>query len=82
MTPIILGLPALFAGSIALGGLMQLRGAFVDVARSLSWFIIAYDDLAKLAAVSARLNGLLSGLSATEKKPLSLSLPLLALLFG
>lgn len=68
MTPIILGLPALFAGSIALGGLMQLRGAFVDVARSLSWFIIAYDDLAKLAAVSARLKGLLSGLSATEKE--------------
>ncbi len=68
MTPIILGLPALFAGSIALGGLMQLRGAFVDVARSLSWFIIAYDDLAKLAAVSARLNGLLSGLSEREKE--------------
>lgn len=70
MTPMVLGLPGLLSGTFALGGLMQLRGAFVDVARSLSWFIVAYDDLARLAAVATRLDGLLIGLEkASEVSP-------------
>lgn len=68
MTPMVLGLPGLFAGTYALGGLMQLRSAFVDVARSLSWFIVAYDDLARLAAVATRLEELLQGLMPTESR--------------
>lgn len=70
MTPMVLGLPGLLSGTFALGGLMQLRGAFVDVARSLSWFIVAYDDLARLAAVATRLDDLLTGLEkASEVSP-------------
>ena len=70
MTPMVLGLPGLLSGTFALGGLMQLRGAFVDVARSLSWFIVAYDDLARLAAVATRLDDLLIGLEkASEVSP-------------
>lgn len=66
MTPMVLGLPGLFAGTYALGGLMQLRSAFVDVTRSLSWFIVAYDDLARLAAVATRLDELLQGLKQSN----------------
>lgn len=68
MTPMILGLPGLFSGTYAIGGLMQLKNAFVDVSRSLSWFIVAYDDLAKLAAVAARLDELLKALENSNKE--------------
>lgn len=68
MTPMILGLPGLFSGAYAIGGLMQLKNAFVDVSRSLSWFIVAYDDLAKLAAVAARLDELLKALESSRNK--------------
>ena len=68
LTPLVLGLPSLFAGTIALGGLMQLRGAFADVARALSWVILSYDQLAHFAAVCARLNGLLTALEAADRE--------------
>lgn len=68
LTPLVLGLPSLFAGTIALGGLMQLRGAFADVARALSWVILSYDQLAHFAAVFARLNGLLTALEAADRE--------------
>lgn len=66
LAPIFFSLPALLSGQIQLGGLMQIRGAFVDVARSFSWFIFAYDDLAKLAATWDRLSTLVNGLNVAE----------------
>lgn len=68
LAPIFFALPSLLSGNIALGGLMQIRGAFTDVARSFSWFIFAYDDLARLAATWERLSLLLSGLAAAEEE--------------
>ncbi len=67
LAPIFFALPAFFAGRIALGGLMQLRGAFVDVARSFSWFIFAYQDLARLSAHYKRLDELWNGISAARR---------------
>ena len=58
LAPIFFALPSFLSGSIQLGGLMQIRGAFNDVARSLSWFIMAYDDLMRLAAAYERLQRL------------------------
>lgn len=55
LAPIFFSLPSFFSGAIQLGGVMQIRGAFNDVARSLSWIIFAYDDLAKLSAAYERL---------------------------
>lgn len=63
LAPIFFALPSFLSGSIQLGGLMQIRGAFNDVARSLSWFIMAYDDLMRLAAAYERLQRLERGLS-------------------
>lgn len=61
--PTFLALPAYFAGSVTLGGLMQLASAFSRVTTTLSWFIFNYRKLAEFAAVTDRLAGLLS---ATE----------------
>ena len=47
---------------------MQIRGAFTDVARSFSWFIFAYDNLASLAAAWERLSHLVSGLEEAENQ--------------
>lgn len=68
LAPIFFSLPALLSGHVQLGGLMQIRGAFTDVARSFSWFIFAYDNLASLAAAWERLSHLVSGLEEAENQ--------------
>lgn len=67
LAPIFFSLPSFFAGVIQLGGVMQIRGAFNDVARSLSWIIMSYDDLAALAAAYERLRRLEQGLAAASR---------------
>lgn len=72
LAPIFFALPSFFAGTLMLGGLMQIRGAFVDVARSFSWFIFAYDELALLAATYERLRRLHKGLQEGDARRESL----------
>lgn len=67
LAPIFFSLPSFFAGVIQLGGVMQIRGAFNDVARSLSWIIMSYDDLAALAAAYERLRRLEQGLATASR---------------
>ncbi len=55
LTPIFFSPASLFSGAIELGGLMQIRGAFIDVARSLSWIAMSYAQLSKFAATYERL---------------------------
>lgn len=73
LAPIFFALPSFLSGSIQLGGLMQIRGAFNDVARSLSWFIMAYDDLMRLAAAYERLQRLEQGLTDADETHCSLA---------
>lgn len=73
LAPIFFSLPSFFAGAIQLGGVMQIRGAFNDVARSLSWIIFAYDDLAKLSAAYERLRRLEAGLAEAEEQAMKLA---------
>lgn len=56
--PLFLALPAYLAGSVTLGGVMQLASAFSNVTTTLSWFIFSYRDLADLVATAQRLDGL------------------------
>lgn len=67
LAPIFFSLPSFFSGAIQLGGVMQIRGAFNDVARSLSWIIFAYDDLAKLSAAYERLRRLEQGIRDADE---------------
>ncbi len=55
LVPTFAALPSFMAKSITLGGLMQISTAFTQTASALSWFIHAYDEIAKWKATVARL---------------------------
>lgn len=67
--PTFLALPAFFAGSVTLGGLMQLASAFSQATTTMSWFIFSYRDLAEFAAVSERLDLLLRASATPPTAP-------------
>ena len=56
LVPIFFALPAFLAGTIQLGGLMQIRLAFGQVATAVGWFIYAYRDIAQWSATVDRLS--------------------------
>jgi putative ATP-binding cassette transporter len=55
LAPIFFALPKYISGAIQLGGLMQIRMAFVQVNSALSWFIFCYKDIAVWQATVTRL---------------------------
>jgi putative ATP-binding cassette transporter len=55
--PFLVSVPRYFAGSLDLGGLMQISSAFGQVQGSLSWFVEAYTSLAEWKATVDRLTG-------------------------
>ena len=55
IVPLVLAAPQYFAGTMALGGLMQTISAFGRVQDALSYFVTSYDSIAQLAAVTRRL---------------------------
>lgn len=67
--PTFLALPAYFAGTVTLGGLMQLAGAFSQVTNTISWFIFEYEKLSEFAAVTDRLDGLFRAAAAPAPMP-------------
>lgn len=67
--PLLLALPAYFAGHVNFGGLMQLASAFQSVVTTLSWFIFAYNRLAALAATITRLGDLLDAIERCKNAP-------------
>lgn len=67
--PLFVALPGFLAGSIALGGLMQIAMAFSNVVTTLSWFIFSYKPLSNLVAASSRLDGFLSATDAVRDRP-------------
>jgi len=50
MVPLFAALPAFLSKSLTLGGLMQVNSAFMQVSNALSWFVRAYDELARWSA--------------------------------
>lgn len=67
--PTFLALPAYLAGTVTLGGLMQLASAFSNVTTTLSWFLFKYRGLAELVAVCERLDGLMQAAKAPAPLP-------------
>lgn len=55
--PVLVAAPRYFAGTIELGGLMQISSAFGQVQSALSWFVDAYTSLAEWKATVERLTG-------------------------
>lgn len=66
IAPLILAAPRYFAGEMALGGLMQTVSAFGRVQDGLSYFVEAYDTIAKLVSVIHRLYGFTEHLEAVS----------------
>lgn len=55
IVPLVMAAPQYFAGTMALGGLMQTISAFGRVQDALSYFVNSYENIAQLAAVIRRL---------------------------
>lgn len=55
LAPIFFALPKFISGTIQLGGLMQIRMAFMQLNSALSWFIFSYKDIAIWQATVSRL---------------------------
>lgn len=64
MVPLFAALPAFLAKSLTLGGLMQVNSAFMQVSNALSWFVRAYDELARWSASVQRLHRFVTSLDA------------------
>jgi putative ATP-binding cassette transporter len=71
--PFLVGAPRYFAGTITLGGLMQINSAFGQVQQALSWFINAFDSLASWKASVNRLAGFHAALDAARRQPSGIS---------
>ena len=66
IVPLILAAPQYFAGTIALGGLLQTVSAFGRVQDALSYFVSSYDTIAQLIAVIHRLVGFMDHMAEAE----------------
>lgn len=55
LAPIFFALPKFISGAIQLGGLMQIRIAFMQLNSALSWFIFSYKNIAVWQATVTRL---------------------------
>jgi putative ATP-binding cassette transporter len=53
--PLLVAAPAFFAGHLTLGGIVQVRFAYGQVAGSLTWFVNAYQEIARWRANIERL---------------------------
>lgn len=66
MVPYFAAIPALMAKVITVGGLFQVKMAFMKVYASLSWFIFRYDDLTRWSATVVRLGQFIEALDKAE----------------
>ncbi|NLS12006.1 ABC transporter ATP-binding protein/permease [Vibrio sp. SM6] len=68
MVPYFAAIPALMAKAITIGGVMQVRMAFMNVYRSLSWFVLSYDDLTRWSATVVRLAQFVEAMEQCEAR--------------
>jgi len=67
MVPYFAALPSLMVQAITIGGLFQVKMAFMKVYGSFSWFVFRYDDLNRLSATVSRLGQFLEALDNCEQ---------------
>ncbi len=64
--PMFIALPAFLAGSVSLGGLMQLASAFQNVVTTLSWFVFHYKFVSDLVATTRRIQRFLDEIDGLD----------------
>jgi putative ATP-binding cassette transporter len=67
LIPVLLAAPAYFAGHLTLGGVAQGRIAYGQVSGALTWFVNAYQEIARWRANIERLSSLSSALAQTAR---------------
>ncbi len=68
LVPLLVAAPAFFAGHLTLGGIAQVRFAYGQVSGALSWFIHAYQEIARWRANIERLGSFAEVMDKTEEK--------------
>jgi len=67
--PMLMASPQLFAGTMALGGFMEVLSAFGNVQDALSYIVSNFDSVSDLIATIQRLGGFLEHVEAVENLP-------------
>jgi vitamin B12/bleomycin/antimicrobial peptide transport system ATP-binding/permease protein len=68
LVPILVAAPAFFAGLISLGVIVQIRFAYGQVSGALTWFVNAYQEIARWRANIERLSVFADVMDATERE--------------
>lgn len=66
LVPLLVAAPAFFAGHLSFGSVMQVRIAYGEVSGGLTWFVNAYQEIARWRASVERLVTLLEEIEATS----------------
>lgn len=69
VVPILLASPGFFSGSLTMGGLMMVVGAFTQVQNSLRWFVDNFPGIADWRATLLRVSRFRNGLSYLDPGP-------------
>jgi len=69
LVPILLATPGFFSGSLTIGGLMMVVGAFSQVQNSLRWFVDNFPGIADWRATLLRVSRFRNGLSHLDPAP-------------
>lgn len=69
VVPILLAAPGFFSGSLTMGGLMMVVGAFTQVQNSLRWFVDNFPGIADWRATLLRVSRFRNGLSYLDPGP-------------
>jgi len=68
LAPLLLAAPGYFSGSLSLGGLMMVVGAFGQVQAALRWYVDRFPTIAEWRAMLARVIGYRTALQTLEEK--------------
>ena len=66
--PVLVSVPAYFAGTITLGTIAQVRIAYGQLSGALGWFVFAYQEIARWRANIERLTAFSDVIDATERE--------------
>jgi putative ATP-binding cassette transporter len=68
LVPVLIAAPAYFARLISLGSIVQIRIAYGQISGALSWFVFAYQEIARWRANVERLATMSEHLDATDRQ--------------
>jgi putative ATP-binding cassette transporter len=68
LVPVLIAAPAYFARLLTIGSIVEARIAYGQISGALTWFVFAYQEIARWRANVARLSSLSESLDATERE--------------